>query len=55
MEVGKLILVVFEDGEKVNRKEGIFISKDTEFLRLRIGTTVHLIPIKRIVRMEASE
>jgi len=55
METGQKILVVFNDGEKINRKEGTFLLQDDKFLHLRVGKTTHLLPLNLIIRMEASE
>ena len=54
MKVNTPIIVFFEDGEKITRKDGKFQKQDDKFLHLKTGDTTHSIPLDRIVRVEST-
>ena len=50
--VGKKVKIVFDDGEKVNYRDGMLISQSELFFELRTDKGTELIPVARVVRIE---
>lgn len=51
--IGKQVVLFFEDGEKVSRKNGTLKGTDDAFIILEsIDGNTHAIPINRLIRVE---
>lgn len=49
---GKMVTLFYDDGTSVAKKIGIVISKDSDFVVMRIENKDVSIPTSRIIRME---
>jgi len=56
LKKGMKIAIVFDDGSgTVSKKDGEFLTKDSDFFYLLVENEQHLIPISRIIRIKIKD
>ena len=52
---GRLVKVIFNDGERVNSKTGILKKQNSKFVFIEVSGTEEAISVDKIIRMELKE